>query len=147
MLIAQVRSGGKPLEVEELEFAIRRKNVDAIKDVLRRQPTKEKLDELVRQYDFANGEGSLTKALYGATGDATFAAYAPKSYSQGALLHGRDVAHAAESLARPAKHGRRGRGGVARRLRPVGARRHRGHERRDGRAPGDRRRPRVRRSS
>ena len=106
MLIAQVRSGGKPLEVEELEFAIRRKNVDAIKDVLRRQPTKAKVDELVAQYDFANGgEGSLKKALYGATGDASFAAYAPKAYSQGALLHGRDVAHAAESLARPAKLG------------------------------------------
>ena len=55
MLIALVRGGGKMLEVEELEFAIRRKNVDAIKDVLRRQPTKAKIDELVAQYELANG--------------------------------------------------------------------------------------------
>ena len=82
MLIALVRGGGKMLEVEELEFAIRRKNVDAIKDVLRRQPTKAKIDELVAQYELANGVGSLKTALYGATGDATFAANAPKKYSR-----------------------------------------------------------------
>ena len=105
MLIALVRGGGRMLEVEELEFAIRRKNVDAIKDVLRRQPTKAKIDELVAQYEFANGAGSLKTALYGATGDATFAANAPKKYNRKALLHGRDAAHAAESLARPATLG------------------------------------------
>ena len=105
MLIALVRGGGKMLEVEELEFAIRRKNVDAIKDVLRRQPTKAKIDDLVAQYELANGAGSLKTALYGATGDATFAANAPKKYNRKALLHGRDAAHAAESLARPATLG------------------------------------------
>ena len=104
MLIALVRAGGRMLEVEELEFAIRRKNVDEIKAVLRRQPTKEKLDELVEQYEFANGgKGSLATALYGATGSADFAEIVEKRYSQGALLHGRDAAHAAESLDRPEK--------------------------------------------
>ena len=57
MLTHVVARGGRMLEVEELEFAIARKNVDLVNAVLERQPTQAKMFELVSAYEFKQRAG------------------------------------------------------------------------------------------
>ena len=89
----------------ELDVAIRKKDVELIKAVLRRQPNKTAADDLAERYQLKRGV-NLRSVLFGKMGES--AAAEMDSMFTGAILSGRSAAAAQESLDKPADIRRRG---------------------------------------
>jgi hypothetical protein len=117
MLKALQKGGGRMTELQELEYAIGKKDVDAIKTILRRQPTKQAVEALVSGYAENHPGRTLRETLFGPFGAAAAesnvgwmrgglligagAAETSVRWMRGGLLSGRDAASAQESLEKP----------------------------------------------
>ena len=108
--------GAHTSDLAELELAISRKDEQAVKAVLRRQPHGSAMKKLEADYDRAHvvrlrvvlfgthlGEDAKARDLRGETDNMTGAQYAEgiERQAMGGLLSGRDAASAGESLSKP----------------------------------------------
>jgi hypothetical protein len=98
--------GGRTSDLGELAHAMAKKDVDAVKAILRRQPNWEKVFELIAGYNKLGEGHDLRKELFGSTYDGAAAsaeqAQEGKPYVVGGgLVSGRDAAQVSEQLAKP----------------------------------------------
>jgi hypothetical protein len=103
-LLNALQEGGGEIkdDLVELDVAIRKKDVELIKAVLRRQPNKAAADDLAARYEAKRGV-NLRSVLFGKMGES--AAAEMDSMFTGAILSGRSAAAAQESLDKPAAFG------------------------------------------
>jgi hypothetical protein len=105
--------GGRTSDLGELEHAMGKKDVDAVKTLLRKQPSREKVDELVAAYDKLGDGHDLRRELFGAdqlgrTATPELAQLGSSMFVQGGLVSGRDAAQVAEQLIKPGAAGMKG---------------------------------------
>ncbi|WP_433381888.1 hypothetical protein ACQPZX_17920 [Actinoplanes sp. CA-142083] len=98
--------GGRTSDLGELEHAMGKKDVDAVKALLRKQPTREKVDELIAAYNKQGDGHDLRRELFGAdqlgrTATPELAQLGSSMFVQGGLVSGRDDAQVAEQLIKP----------------------------------------------
>jgi hypothetical protein len=127
MMRELLAGGGMLTPVQELDHAIRAKDVDAIKKVLQSQRTREQVDALATSYEQLPGHGNLRQTLFGELGaekaatldkfqyfkeaaaadnpDDPVAAMYGTGKEQLPMLSGRDAALADEALQRPERLG------------------------------------------
>jgi hypothetical protein len=98
--------GGRTSDLGELEHAMGKKDVEAVKDILRRQPGRQAVNQLVAGYN-SIGEGrDLLKELFGQTPDgkqipAELAETTDLRWMTSGLAGGRDAAQIQEQLEKP----------------------------------------------
>lgn len=101
MLVAMREGGGQMTDVQELRWAIKGRKVDAIKDVLRRQGTKQRVEQLKADYDTTYHE-DVEKLLFGQLGaDKSLEPGSLAQAAMGGVMQGRDAAFAIEYLHAP----------------------------------------------
>lgn len=105
--------GGRTSDLGELEHAMGKKDVDAVKTLLRKQPSREKVDELVAAYDKLGDGHDLRRELFGAdqlgrTATPELAQLGSSMFVRGGLVSGRDAAQVAEQLIKPGAAGMKG---------------------------------------
>ncbi|MFI5896240.1 hypothetical protein ACIA5D_39685 [Actinoplanes sp. NPDC051513] len=98
--------GGRTSDLGELEHAVGKKDVDTVKSLLRKQPTREKVDELIEAYNKQGDGHDLRRELFGAdqlgrTATPELAQLGSSMFVQGGLVSGRDAAQVAEQLIKP----------------------------------------------
>ena len=106
MLEALRRGGGRMSELEELEYAIRKRDADAVKAILRRQRTGKDVQALVDDYEHKYPDRNLRETLFGMFGVEVAERHATKKWGLGGgFLGARDAASAEESLEKPERLG------------------------------------------
>jgi hypothetical protein len=104
MLHAMRAGGGEMADVDELRFAIRKRDASRIKAVLRKQGSQEKIQALENAYN-ARFEPDLKTVLFGARGARmAMMPISPATVGFGPLgtVRGRDAAHVEEYMQTPA---------------------------------------------
>jgi hypothetical protein len=99
--------GGRTSDVAELQHAMGNKDVETVKQILRRQPGKQAIDELVGAYNRLGEGRDLLKELFGRAPDgqqmsAEMAETSDVRWMTQGLLTGRDAEQVQEQLDKPA---------------------------------------------
>ena len=98
--------GGETSDVAELQHAMGKEDVEAVKAILKRQPNREAIDKLIAGYDALGSGRNLRRELFGVdrSGDvnADWAATVEQRWmTAGGLVTGRDAAQLDELLRKP----------------------------------------------
>ncbi|MBV9582881.1 MAG: hypothetical protein JO057_30215 [Chloroflexi bacterium] len=98
--------GGRTSDLGELERAMDKRDIDAVKDILRRQPGQQAIRELIASYNRLGDGRDLRKELFGTTPDgsqlpAEAAANDDLRWISHGLLTGRNAAQIEEQLEKP----------------------------------------------
>ena len=98
--------GGRTSDLGELDHAVAKEDLGAVKEILRRQPGREKIDELVAGYQTLHPGTDLRRVLFGSdlnggVAGPELAQLGSSLMVRGGLATGRDAAQVAEQLTKP----------------------------------------------